>query len=267
MLTVTSAQLTLWIASLLLPLTRILGLIVIAPVFGDGSMPNTIKLSLGLMLALIFAPMVAPGLAAQPAFEPVSLSGILLIAQELFIGMAMGLAVRISFMAIMVAAEVTSMTMGFNFASFFDPNSQGQSAVISQFLIMLTTLIFISLNGHLLLLSTLGESFTSLPVGMGNSGLSMTGSIGKQLVDWSSIIFSTGVQLSLPMVGALLISNIALGILTRAAPQLNLFGIGFPIMLASGFVVIALALPYLAVPIQRLLGDGLDMAYLLVHPR
>ncbi len=263
MLNLSSADLSIWVASLLLPLTRILGLIAIAPVFGDNALPMRVKLSLGLILALIMAPMVAPGVSGQPSFEPVSMSGLMLIVQEFLIGLAMGFAVRIVFIAVALAAEMTAMTMGLNFASFFDPHSQGQSSVVSQFLMVLATLIFLSINGHLLLLSTLGESFFSLPVGT----ISFSGNAAKQVVDWAAIIFTVGVQLSLPMVAALLISNVALGILTRAAPQLNLFGIGFPIMLALGFTVIALALPYLAIPIERVIENGLDMANRISHMR
>jgi flagellar biosynthetic protein FliR len=146
--------------------------------------------------------------------------------------------------------------MGLSFASFFDPQSQGQSNSISQFLLLLATLAFLAVNGHLLLLSALAHSFATLPI----SASPMDGHIFKQIADWGGIIFSAGVQLSLPMVAALLITNIALGILTRAAPQLNLFGIGFPITLTVGFVVIGFALPYLATPLESLFQQGIEMS-------
>ena len=154
------------------------------------------------------------------------------------------------------------MTMGLSFASFFDPQSQGQSNFISQFMALLATLAFLAVNGHLLLLSVLAHSFSTLPI----STSPMGAQIFKQMADWGGIIFSAGVQLSLPMVAALLITNIALGILTRAAPQLNLFGIGFPITLTIGFVVIGLALPYLATPLERLFQQGIEMSGQIVAP-
>ncbi len=107
-----------------------------------------------------------------------------------------------------------------------------------------------------MLLSTLVDSFTSMPIASAPLG----GGVFRQVGFWGGRIFSAGVQLSLPIVAALLINSIALGILTRAAPQLNIFGIGFPIAIGIGFIMLAVALPYLAVPIDRLLQEGLNMA-------
>lgn len=258
MITLTSAELHTWIAALLWPLTRILGLIAVAPLFGNRSVPARVKVGLGVMLALI----VAPTVPALPALDPMSLPGLLILVQQFIIGLAMGFAMRIVFSAVELAGTITGMTMGLGFATFFDPQSQGQSMVISQFMVLLATLAFLAVNGHLMLLSALAESFFTLPIassGMGAPGF-------EQLASWGGRIFSAGVQLSLPMVAALLITNIALGILTRAAPQLNIFGIGFPITLSVGFIVIALALPYLATPLERLFQEGIDMVQRVAMP-
>jgi len=252
MITLTSAELNTWIATLLWPLTRILGLIAVAPVFGNTSLPVQVKIGIGVMLTLI----VAPTIPALPAVEPMSLPGLLILMQQLIIGLGMGFAMRIIFAAVEMAGTITGMTMGLSFASFFDPQSQGQSNFISQFLGLLATLAFLAINGHLLLLSVLAHSFTTLPI----STSPMGGQIFRQIADWGGVVFSAGVQLSMPMVAALLITNISLGILTRAAPQLNLFGIGFPITLTVGFFVIGLALPYMATPLERLFQQGIEMA-------
>lgn len=256
MITLTSAELHTWISALLWPLTRILGLIAVAPLFGNRSVPARVKIGLGVMLALI----VAPTVPSLPALDPMSYPGLLILLQQLIIGLAMGFAMRIVFAAVELAGTITGLTMGLGFATFFDPQSQGQSMVISQFMVLLATLAFLAVNGHLMLLSALAESFFTLPVaasGMGAPGF-------EQLASWGGRIFSAGVQLSLPMVAALLITNIALGILTRAAPQLNIFGIGFPLTLSVGFIVIALALPYLATPLERLFQEGIEMSGQLV---
>ncbi len=258
MITFTSAELNTWIAALLWPLTRILGLIAVAPVFGNTSVPVQVKIGIGVMLTLI----VAPTLPALPTVDPMSLPGLLILVQQLIIGLGMGFAMRIIFAGVEMAGTITGMTMGLSFASFFDPQSQGQSNFISQFMALLATLAFLAVNGHLLLLSVLAHSFSTLPI----STSPMGAQIFKQMADWGGIIFSAGVQLSLPMVAALLITNIALGILTRAAPQLNLFGIGFPITLTIGFVVIGLALPYLATPLERLFQQGIEMSGQIVAP-
>ncbi|GBL45645.1 flagellar biosynthesis protein FliR [Sulfuriferula multivorans] len=258
MITLTSAELNTWIAALLWPLTRILGLIAVAPVFGNTSVPVQVKIGIGVMLTLI----VAPTLPALPTVDPMSFPGLLILVQQLIIGLGMGFAMRIIFAGVEMAGAITGMTMGLSFASFFDPQSQGQSNFISQFMSLLATLAFLAVNGHLLLLSVLAHSFSTFPI----SASPMGGQIFKQIADWGGIIFSAGVQLSLPMVAALLITNIALGILTRAAPQLNLFGIGFPITLTIGFVVIGLALPYLATPLERLFQQGIEMAGQITMP-
>ena len=255
MITLSTADINIWLAGLLWPLTRILGLIAAAPLFGNTSVPATVKVSLGVLLALI----VAPAVPALPATDPMSMAGLLIVVQEMLVGLAMGFAVRIVFAAVEMAGEISSLTMGLGFATFFDPATQGRSSAISQFLALLATTMFVAVNAHLVLLSALVESFSTLPV----SAQPVYGGGFKQMADWGAKIFSTGVQLSLPIVAALLITNVALGILTRAAPQLNLFGIGFPITLGVGLLVIAMTLPYLATPVQNLFLDGIEHVRLM----
>jgi flagellar biosynthetic protein FliR len=255
MITVSSADINMWIAGLLWPLTRILALIAAAPILGNTAVPARIKVMLGVMLAVI----VAPSVPAAPAVDPMSLAGLLILAQEMLIGLAMGFSIRIIFAAVEMAGEISSLTMGLGFATFFDPNTRGRSSAISQFLSLVATMAFLAVNAHLVLLSALVESFSTLPV----SASPIYGGGFKQMADWGGKIFSTGVQLSLPIVAALLITNVALGILTRAAPQLNLFGIGFPITLGVGLLVIAMTLPYLATPLQNLFLDGIERARLM----
>jgi flagellar biosynthetic protein FliR len=146
----------------------------------------------------------------------------------MLVGAAMGFSMRLVFAAIEYAGELASSTMGFSFASFFDPTTQGRSAAISQFLSMVATMAFLAVNAHLVLLAALSESFVSLPIS--STPLSLAAPL--ELARLGSRIFSAGLQISLPIIAALLITNVALGILTRAAPQLNIFGIGFPITLA-----------------------------------
>lgn len=250
MISFTSAELNTWIASFLWPLTRILGLVSVAPLFGNVSVPARVKIGLGVMLAII----IAPGVPALPAADPMSLTGLLILIQQLVIGISMGFAMRIVFAGIEMAGEISGMTMGLGFATFYDPQTRGQSSAISQFLALMTMMIYLASDMHLVLLSTLADSFMSLPI----SSAALNGGGFQQLAIWGGRIFSAGVQLSLPIVAALLITNMALGILTRAAPQLNIFGIGFPITISVGFSMIALTLPYLATPIGRLMHEGIS---------
>jgi flagellar biosynthesis protein FliR len=255
MITLTSVEMNTWIAALLWPLTRILGLIAASPLYGNKSVPVSLKIALGVLLASI----IAPAIPALPAADPMSMAGLLILIQELLTGLAMGFAVRIVFAAVEMAGEISSLTMGLGFATFFDPQSQGRSSAISQFLALIATMAFLSVNAHLVLLSALAESFISLPI----SASPVNSGGFRELVIWGGRIFSAGVQLSLPIVAALLITNVALGILTRAAPQLNIFGIGFPISLGVGFLVISMTLPYLSTPLQNLFLQGIESSRLI----
>jgi flagellar biosynthetic protein FliR len=246
----TTAQLYAWIASFLWPLTRILGLVSAAPVFGNTGVPMLIKLTLGVTLALIVAPIIPP----VPSVDPTSWPGLLIAAQEMLIGAAMGFSLRLVFAAIEFAGEVASSTMGFSFATFFDPTSAGRSNAISQFLALVATMAFLALNAHLALIQALVESFFTLPI----STTPMSLSAPLEMVRWGGRIFSAGLQIAMPIVAALLVTNIALAILTRAAPQLNLFGIGFPITLGVGFLVISFTLPYLGQPMETLFNQGIE---------
>jgi flagellar biosynthetic protein FliR len=250
MITLSSVDINTWIAALLWPLSRILGLIAAAPLFGNPGVPARVKLGLGLLLAMV----IGPTIPALPAADPMSMAGLLILIQEMLIGLGIGFSIRIVFAAVEMAGEISSLTMGLGFASFFDPQTRGRSSAISQFLALLATLAFLSVNGHLVLLSALAESFISLPI----SASPINGSGFLQLANWGGRIFSAGLQLSLPIVAALLITNVALGILTRAAPQLNLFGIGFPITLTVGMAMIGMVLPFLSTPRQNLFLEGIE---------
>lgn len=248
MVSINSTQPIAWIAAFLWPLTRIMGLIMVAPLFGNLAVPARIKVALGIMLAML----VAPGLTNLPEMDPLSLPAVLILTQQFIIGAAMGFAVRIVFAAVEMAGELTGMTMGLGFATFFDPQSQGRSSAISQFLALLVLMFYLATNLHLVLLATLVDSFNSIPITM----LPMGTKLFSQVALWGGQIFSFGVQIALPMVAVLLITNIALGILTRAAPQLNIFGIGFPVTISVGLLMMALVLPYLAVPIEKLFAEA-----------
>ena len=250
MISLSSNELIALIVSFMWPLTRILGLIAIAPPFGNNSVPVQVKLMLGVMLALIVAPTIPP----IPDADPLSITGIMILMQQLVIGLAMGFMVRIVFAGIEMAGEVIGLTMGLGFATFFDPQTQGRSSAISQILVLVSTLVFLTLNAHLAVFAALIESFKTIPI---STSLTMGFSFQK-LAIWGEQIFSISLRLSLPIVAALLIANVALGILTRAAPQLNLFGIGFPITIGVGFMMLNMGLPYMLLPIENIFQSAIE---------
>lgn len=247
MISLNSALLQAWVIGLLWPLTRVLGVIAIAPILGHQSVPSRVKLGLGILITLVIMPALPP----MPVFDILSIKGLFLLVQQLIIGLAIGFSMRLVFAAIEFAGYMIGMAMGLGFATFFDPQTRGQSTAISQFLLILGMLIFLSLDGHLLFITTLVQSFVTMPIG--ESGVSID---AMKIALWGETIFSAGLLLAMPVIAALLVTNMALGILTRTAPQLNLFGIGFPITISIGFIVLALSLPNMLNPIEHLIGLG-----------
>lgn len=247
MVSVSSELLQTWIIGLLWPLTRILAVIAVAPIFNHSSIPNRVKLGLGIMLTLIIVPTLPP----LPQFEIFSYKGLLILIQQMIIGVAIGFSMRLVFAAVDLAGQLIGMTMGLGFAAFFDPQSQGQTTALNQFLVLITMLIFLSLDGHLMIVTAIAESFVTMPISIDGGRID-----SMKIALWGESIFSVGLLLALPAVAALLITNMALGILTRTAPQLNLFGIGFPITLSVGFVALALTLPSMLKPIENFIEQG-----------
>lgn len=236
MIQITTAQWYAWIVAFLFPFLRVLGLLLAEPVFGNRSVPIAAKVGLALLVTLVLAPV----LPAMPAVEPASAAGVLIAIQQLVIGLAMGFAIRIALTAAETAGQLAGLQMGLGFAVFFDPQTSAQTAVVGQFVGLFAILVFLAMNGHALVLMVLAESFRQLPV-----ALAPLDPLGwRVLVEWGAIIFSAGLLISLPVVAALLIANLAVGIMTRAAPQLNIFAVGFPVTLMTGFVALYLAVPF-----------------------
>lgn len=250
MISLTTAELNGWIVAFFFPLARILALLVAAPPFNNAGLSVQVRLSLGLAIAMA----IAPALQRIPEIEPASGLGLLVLAQQILIGFAMGLSARLVFSAVDMAGMMISNQMGLGFATAYDPQSASQTPVISEFLGVLALLIFMAIDGHLMVIATLAKSFAVLPIGAEAIGNSTWANIANA----GGVIFSSGVLLALPIVVALLITNIALGVLVRVAPQLNLLAIGFPVTIALGFAVLLVSLSHLSGPLQTMFEFGLD---------
>lgn len=238
MISFTSMQLESWLAAFIFPLTRILALVASSPVLGNKQVPVRVKIGLSLLITFI----VAPTLNIPTDIEASSGAGLFIMLQQILVGLSMGFAMRLIFTAVELAGDTMGMQMGLGFASFYDPVNATQTQVVAQFLGIIAALAFLSMNGHLYMLETLVESFQAFPI---STQLPPADAM-HTLALWGGSIFSNALRLALPLIGALLITNLALGILTRSAPQLNVFAIGFPITLVVGFATLMLTLPYLA---------------------
>jgi len=250
MISITSAQLDLWVATFIYPATRILALFAAAPLWSNAAMPRRTRLILGLAVTIG----LAPALPTMPSVPPGSIAGLWIIAQQMLIGVGMGFAARIVFAAVDMAGQFMSIQMGLGFATFYDPLNSSQTPVLAEFMNLLALLVFLSINGHLIYVATLAQSFTVIPV----SATPLGNGSWRNLAELGSHIFASGLLLALPVTVALMITNIAMGVLTRAAPQLNLFALGFPLTLMGGFIVLGLTLNYLAGPLQAIFETGLS---------
>lgn len=248
MLSFTSAQLDAWIAAFLFPLARIFGLLASAPIFNNAAQPQRIRLAVGLVITVALVPTLPP----MPEVPAGSWVGFIILAQQAMIGLLLGFTLRIAFAAIDIAGDLIGMQMSLSFAVFYDPQNAGQTPVLSEFLGLLAMLIFLALNGHLLTLQVLVESFRLLPI----SATPFSPASFTSMLAWSSVLFSAGLLLALPLITALLIANLAMGVLARVAPQLNIFAVGFPVTLMAGFIVLMFSIPYFGTAMERLFDQA-----------
>lgn len=257
MITVTTAELNALLAAYLYPFVRILGLLATEPVLGNRSVPAQVKVGLAIAITVVLVPSLPP----PPAVEPASGIGLLILGQQLLIGIALGFVMRIVFDAVEMAGQMIGLQMGLGFATFFDPQTAGQVPVVGQFLGITVLLVFLAINGHALVLSVLAESFRLLPVGQIGLG---AGGFGF-LASWGAQIFAIGLVLALPVIAALLVANAAFGLLTRAAPQINIFSVGFPFTLLAGFVALYLSMPHFMPVFDRLFASGIEAMVMVLR--
>lgn len=250
MITLTTAQLNAWIVAFIYPTVRVLALVSTAPFLSNAALPRRTRLIFGLAVSIA----LIPTLPAMPRIAPDSGLGVAMLAQQVLIGVAMGFSMRVVFAGVEMAGFLVSSQMGLGFATNYDPQSAANTAVVSEFFTLLATMIFLSMNGHLLYIAALAQSFATIPVAPEMLGAGSWLALAKM----GSKIFMIGVMLALPAVVALLITNMALGVLNRAAPQLNLFAIGFPITLSLGFIILSITLNYMATPLQAMFEQGLS---------
>jgi len=250
MISITSTQLDAWLVAFIWPFTRILGLIASAPVTSGTQFPTTGKIGLALLTSLV----IAPALPALPRIDPASWSGLFMLGHELAIGLAIGFAMRLVFVAVEMAAELIGLQMGLGFAQFFDVQAAAPVPVMSRFFSLAATLTFLAINGHLLLFSVLAESLRTMPVGAG-TGVEFW----KTLASWGGYMMYAALSLAFPVIAALLITNLGLGVLSRAAPQLNIFAVGFPITLLIGVFGAMLSVPYFLPIFEQLVGETIAM--------
>jgi flagellar biosynthetic protein FliR len=240
--------------ALLWPMLRMSALMLFAPVFSLPALTTRLRVLLALALSVMVYPMFD-----WPRIDPLSARGLLEIANQITIGLMMGLILQVAIAAVVVAGQAISNSMGLSMAMMIDPNL-GNVPTVAQFLIVLATLVFVGLGGHGLLLAMLVESFSSLPVGT----FVIVEQSWRQVLAWSSMMFLGAVLISLPVMVTLLFINIGIGVITRAAPSLNIFAVGLPATIVMGFVVLIMSMANIGSRLQWLWTQSLVQTRTLV---
>lgn len=230
MLDVSILQIEQWVTVVLWPLFRVASFLMVLPLIGSQLVPMRIRLGLAIGITVLIVPHLPP----MPAFDGLSINSYLIIGQQILIGSALGFIIQVFFQVAVLGGQIIAMQMGLGFASMTDPANGVSVVIIGQFYLTLVMVLFITLNGHLVMFDVLVRSFEIIPVSM--SGVSPDGF--WKVVKSGSWLFSSALLMALPAVTALLVVNFAFGIMTRAAPQLNIFAIGFPFTMLMGLFIV-----------------------------
>ncbi len=241
-------QIMMWASSLFWPLLRISAMFIAIPVFSGRFVDRKILVGATLIIAFFTLPL----LPEHRAIEVLSHEGVMTALQQTLIGISMGFVLQLVFSAVIFAGQGIAYSMGLGFASMVDPATGVSVPVISQFYLVLSTLLFLTLGGHLVLIEMLIDSFNTLPIGE----MGMERSDIWSIIAWSSRIFSAGLLMAMPAISSLLMINIAFGVVTRAAPQLNIFAVGFPITLTLGLLLMWVTIPTVLGNFTNLLAES-----------
>ena len=251
MISLSEAQLAAWISPIFWPFVRVLAVFTSAPIFSARMFPVRARVALAFLVAL--ASQASLPDAPIIGFNDPRALGVLM--QQVVVGLAIGFSVRVVFTAVSLAGEVVGLQMGLNFASFFDPSMGAQSSAVGIFFTQIASLLFVVMNGHLMVLMAVNRSFQTFPIDQNF----LQALAQMKLYRLGSDLFASALWIAMPMSGMLMFTNLALGIISRVAPQLNIFAIGFPITLIVGLVGIAFTLPMLDQPFITLMGRVIEI--------
>ncbi|VAX10859.1 Flagellar biosynthesis protein FliR [hydrothermal vent metagenome] len=247
----TEAAIATWLASFLWPLMRISAVFVAAPIFASRQVPVRWRAALALVITWIVMPVLPPA----PVVETFSHDAAMIAMQQIAIGVFIGFVLQMVFAALVFGGQVMAYSMGLGFASMMDPQNGVQVPVVSQYYMILATLAFLVLNGHLILIELMIDSFTTLPIAVDG----LTRNTLWEIASWGGRIFAGGLLMSLPVVTALLLVNLGMGIIARAAPQLNIFAVGFPMAMLIGFLLMWVTIPDVLHNFGLLVNEGFQM--------
>jgi flagellar biosynthetic protein FliR len=254
-LSIDVSQLQQWLGTLFWPFVRIGACLMVAPVFGASYVPRRIRILLAGLVTFV----VAPLLPTAPAEPLLSANGIVITAQQLLIGVALGFTLQLVFDALALGGQLLANGMGLGFAFNLDPLRGVSTPALGQLYVILGTLTFLALDGHLALIQVLVDSFRGLPVGPEGFDDARL----RMLADWGTQMFAGALRIALPGMTALLVINLAFGVVSRAAPALNLFAVGLPVTLVVGIAVVLFGLPMIQTGFVAMLTETLQFLRML----
>lgn len=247
---ISAAQASAFVASLIWPFMRISAMLMAIPVIGTRMVSVRIRVVLAMLISFVVLPLIPE----VPAVDPLSVAGLTVSFHQVVIGLAMGFVLQMVLAALTIAGEAISMTMGLGFASMVDPANGVNVPVLSQFFLIMGTLMFLALGGHLMIIQLVVSSFQSLPV----TGEGISRDSFWVIVSFGSKMFIGAVWVALPALISILVITLAMGVMTRAAPQLNIFSVGFPVTMLAGFIILMLVMPTILPRFQQILLQGMQ---------
>lgn len=257
-MTLTAATILEAVGQYMWPFIRIGALLMVMPVVGGAFAPARVK----LLLAMAVTGVIAPTLGPITPVDILSIQGLQLLGRELMIGVVMGFVVQLVFDAIALGGQIIAMSMGLGFAVFVDRQRGVNVPVLGQLFMMLGMLLFLAIDGHLAMIRLLADSFLLLPI----DGSGLTQPAIWAVLNWAGQIFVVAVKIALPAITALIIVNLSFGVMSRAAPTLNLFAVGFPVAMLLGFVVIFLNMGNLTANVSQSLAAAFALLPDLLRP-
>lgn len=240
-----------WVHSFFWPFLRISAMFMAAPIFGARSVPVRIRVSLALLISLVIAPLVKPA----EDIDIVSMQGLIVAVHQILIGVSMGFLMQLMFTALVIMGQSMAMSMGLGFASAIDPQNGVNVPVVSQMFMIIGTLLFLSIDGHLMMIASLVSSFELYPI----STQGILDSTFYNLVNWAGYVFLMALVMALPLMVTVLLVNLVFGVMTRAAPQLNIFAVGFPITIIVGFIMMLISMRVFEIQVLQLFEGGAEM--------
>ena len=221
---------------LFLVFVRIVAIIALFPIFGHRSVPVVAKIGLALFLSILLFPSVKnTGITVPDSVFPL----LMLITKEVLIGMVIGFTTILIFAGVQLGGSLIGMQMGFGIVRVMDPQTSQQSSIIGQVQQLLALLIFLAIDGHHFLIRSLFHSFTTIPLLGGN----ISGDVLMRILTMSAAMFEVAVKIGAPVIVSLLMTSVAMGIIARTVPQMNIFIVGFPLKIAVGMLVLTMSLP------------------------